>query len=221
MNTIKSAMPHPRTRIFDFLSEMAKRDTAVPTSKIASVMVAEGYLKSTVESAVQQMQKYKEVDVFSGAGCFGNPYLVGLSQTAVRFETDKPYTVRHRRSKEQIAKDAYIASKEKIASVAVANATVTKVPAGLNNSIATEFARLSRHENQPKPVVVLTPESVVMAPIVIPVKEETKPVLALVPASMVPNYPTASGLVLTWRGQPLSLIEARTMYEELSTLFGK
>lgn len=212
-------MSHPRTRIFDFLSEMARRDTAVSTAKIASVLVAEGYLKSTVESAVQQMQKYKEVDVFSGAGCFGNPYLVGLSQTAVRFETDKPYAVRHRRSKEQIAKDAYIASKEKIAATAAANATVTKVPAGLNNSIATEFARLSRHENQPKPIV--TPESVVMATIVVPVKEETKAVLALVPARMVPDYPTASGFVLTWRGQPMSLIEARTMYDELGTLFGK
>ena len=203
-------MNHPKARIYDLLESMAKKDRAISTNEIVSTLVKEGYPRNIIEATTYVLKSAGDIEIYGGSGTRGNPYLFGLSNTAVRYAAKKPYSPQVRKTKAEVAQERYVqkvAEEKRTKELREINSAPSKVLPGLNKSLVSEFARLSLCEN--KQPIVVKPEEV-----------KSKSPLALVAANTVPGAVNAIGFVLTWRGIPLSFAEARVMYNELGELFG-
>ena len=192
---------HPQVAVFNFFKQKFAQGRSATVKEAIASIAANGYTSHNIECAVSKLKKEGVLETISGSGTRHDPCYVAMVEGAQEPVLSRPYRPFVRRTKEQIAHEAFMDEKAK----REANATPIQIPRTTNNSIATELARLNLHANQAQPVV----------------KEVLPAGLAIISRSKLPGATSKDkGVALVWRGQELSFDEAREMHKQLNAFFG-
>lgn len=207
-------LPHLLGRIYDYIE---KKDDAVTRREVMDALEKEGYHAMTVNASFNTMKSLKILEVYTGVGTRDDPEQFWFCDGAVR-PVGKPYKhIKRLTESEKKERDYQFAKKAAQQYTETQkrqiNNTQKQIPAGTNNSIASEFQRLHVGET------LTQSGSNEVRPLPTPLGNVTK--VAVEGSGLAVNVPEAlknTEFKLSWRGQEISFEEAFKMKAELELI---